>query len=201
MSFLFFMFLRRTLPWLHDLDYFWSNSSHQQVLQVWLTNNISLIHMKKWFFFLSFNSRVLFLYLNLFWSNHDYWLIIVDVWCLIIVQWLISNMLMPLILLYILGGFESHVIGFALNVLRVLEFSAFDPFWSKSFVFLCFFFLQVWSILNFDLNLVFFSSQTNIFCSVYGQTKDSESTKSGQIRVIWVRLSLVINFFYKRFLA
>jgi len=142
LSFLFFMFLRRTLPWLHDLDYFWSNSSHQQVLQVWLTNNISLIHMKKWFFFLSFNSRVLFLYLNLFWSNHDYWLIIVDVWCLIIVQWLISNMLMPLILLYILGGFESHVIGFALNVLRVLEFSAFDPFWSKSFVFLCFFFCK-----------------------------------------------------------
>jgi hypothetical protein len=135
------------------------------------------------------------LYLNLFWSNHDYWLIIVDVWYLIIVQWLISNMLMPLILLYLLGGFETHVVGFALNVLRILEFSAFDSFWSKCFVFLCFF-LQVWYVLNFDLNLVFFSSQTNIFCSVYGQTKDSESTKSDQNRVIWVRLGLVINFFF-----
>jgi hypothetical protein len=155
LSFLFFVFMRRILPWLHDLDYFWFNSSRQQLLQVWLTNNISLILIKK-YFFLNFNPRVFFLYLNLFWSNHDYWLIIVDVWCLIIVQWLISNMLMPLILLYLLGGFETHMVGFALNVLRVFKFSAFDPFWSKYFVFLCFFFTSLicfkfWSKLGFFL--------------------------------------------------
>jgi hypothetical protein len=41
---------------------------------------------------------------------------------------LISNKFMPLISMYLVE-FKSDVVGFALNILRVLEFYVFDLFW------------------------------------------------------------------------
>jgi hypothetical protein len=107
----------RILYWFHDLDQFWYNSLHRQLYEVWLINNQGLICINNHDFF-SFNPRVLFLHQNLFWSNRDYWLIIVNVWCLIIFQWLISNMPMSLVCLYLVW----ILIYVVRHVLYVLEF-------------------------------------------------------------------------------
>jgi len=58
-----------------------------------------LIYINNYFF--GFNPMVFF-HQNLFWSNHDFWLIIINVGCLIMVWWLISNMSMSLFCSYLL---------------------------------------------------------------------------------------------------
>jgi hypothetical protein len=131
---------------------------------------------------LSFNPRVLFLHQNLFWSNHDYWLIIVNVWCLIIFQWLISNMPISLVCLYLVW-ILIYVVG---HIFYVLEFFwILILFWQNFSCFcICF---KFWFGFWFKLLL---------FYSIYSWTKYFGSTWLGQIRVRCVRPCLIFNLFY-----
>jgi len=124
------------LSWLLNFDHLCFTYLYQHLYMSLLINNLELVCINNCFF-LSFNSRVLFLHRNLFWSNRDYLLIIIDAWWLIIVQWLIP-MFVSLVYSY-LFWILIHVVRHVLVVLHVLEFLSFYLFFDKFFhVFLVF---------------------------------------------------------------
>jgi hypothetical protein len=137
---LFFVFLGRTLPWLHDLDKFWFNFMHQQFYETWLINNQGLIHINNFFF--SFNHKVLFFALKPILIKS--WLLVDNRWCLMFNYCSVINFQHA----YVLGLFISDLdFDSCLQDMFFvfLSFISFDPFLKKKFHVFCVF-LQVWSI-------------------------------------------------------
>jgi len=132
--------------------------------------------------------------------------IIVDVWFLIMIQWLIFDIHVPLISLYIVR-FKTNVAGFAFNVLHLffvfLSFLGFDPF----FIYIknCFY---VFCKFNLFWVLVFFFCLTrDLWFNLWSNQKfwakpnifgQPDRVKSGLdvYGAIWF-----LTFFIKEFLA
>jgi hypothetical protein len=184
----FFMFFPKTLPYLCDSDPFWFISLYLHLCMTSLDNNIGFIFINN-MFLMGFNPRILVLNQNLFRPNHDIKVIIKVNECQNIDPCMMSNMFVSLV--------WSYMVWVGIHVARFrFECSS------------CFFFLWVWSILTkkfwiflFFLCLIcfcfIFSSQTQIFGSVYGRIKDFKSTWLGQNWVKELRPCLICNVLAK----
>jgi hypothetical protein len=184
----FFMFFPKTLPYLCDSDLFWFISLYLHLCMTSLDNNIGFIFINN-MFLMGFNPRILVLNQNLFRPNHDIKVIIKVNECQNIDPCMMSNMFVSLV--------WSYMVWVGIHVAR-FRFECSSCFFF--FVSLIHFDQEILNFLVFfvfNLFLFFFSSQTQIFGSVYGRIKDFKSTWLGQNWVKELRPCLICNVLAK----